>query len=411
MVKAEIISNLLTALANKFESLSNKKDTINDGTNPNDTTHYPTVNAVKNYFVKKESGKSLTSNDFSDAYKTKLDSVDAIVDNALSSTSSHPVENKVIKDALDSKADSSSLKTVATSGSYTDLTDKPIIDSSLDSNSTNAVQNKKVVEALNTKTDDSSLAAVAKSGSYNDLDDTPTIPPAVTIDSSLSTSSENPVQNKIVKGALDLKANSSDLATVATTGDYDDLIDKPTLSDLGGVVTVEKQTTAETGYLATYHVKQNDTKVGASINIPKDFLVKSASLETCSTVDTPVQGYSVGDKYFDFIINTKDNSGSNEHLYCLVTDLIDTYTADNTTLSLSNNQFSVASGGIGSTQLTSAVNTSLGYADAYHSSPASSITSTDVTNWNNKTTTSQVDAEIESYLEALIEVLDPTNSS
>ena len=117
------------------------------------------------------------------------------------------------------------------------------------------------------------------------------------VDNSLSSSSENPVQNKIVKGALDLKADSDDLATVATTGDYDDLTDKPTISSLGGDVTVEKQTTAETGFLATYYVKQGGSKVGASINIPKDFLVKSASLETCTVDDDPVEGYVVGDKY------------------------------------------------------------------------------------------------------------------
>lgn len=225
------------------------------------------------------------------------------------------------------------------------------------------------------------------------------------VDNSLSSSSENPVQNKIVKGALDLKANSSDLATVATTGDYDDLTDKPTISSLGGDVTVEKQTTAETGFLATYYVKQGGSKVGASINIPKDFLVKSASLETCTVDDDPVEGYVVGDKYFDFVINTKEGSGTDEHLYCLVTDLIDTYTADETTLTVDGNEFSVKTGGITSTELATAINTSLGYADDYHSSPASSITSSDVTAWNGKADISDVDDEIDAYFDALTTAL------
>ena len=44
------------------------------------------------------------------------------------------------------------------------------------------------------------------SGSYNDLSNKPTIPAAVTVDSALSDSSTNPVQNKVVKAALDGKA-------------------------------------------------------------------------------------------------------------------------------------------------------------------------------------------------------------
>lgn len=228
------------------------------------------------------------------------------------------------------------------------------------------------------------------------------------VDSSLSDSSTNPVQNKIVKSALDTKVDSTDLATVATTGDYDDLTDKPTINSLGGDVTVEKQTSAESGYLTTYHVKQGGSKVGASINIPKDFLVKSASLETCTVDDEPVEGYVVGDKYFDFVINTKDGSGSDEHLYVLVTDLIDTYTADESTLHLDGTEFGVKAGGISSTELASAINTSLGYADAYHNSPVSSVTSSDISNWNGKSdiTTSDVDDEIDDYFDALTTALN-----
>lgn len=55
--------------------------------------------------------------------------------------------------ALSSKADTSSLATVATSGSYNDLSNKPTVDSSLNTSSTNAIQNKAVATALNDKTD------------------------------------------------------------------------------------------------------------------------------------------------------------------------------------------------------------------------------------------------------------------
>jgi hypothetical protein len=55
-----------------------------------------------------------------------------------------------------------------------------------------------------------SLATVATSGSYNDLTNKPTIPVAVTVDTTLSSTSTNPVQNKVVKTALDDKANKSE---------------------------------------------------------------------------------------------------------------------------------------------------------------------------------------------------------
>lgn len=399
MVKADIISGLLTALTNKFENKqTNKKDDIS-GDFSSDTDSYPTVKAVKSFIssaisgkVDKVTGKDLSTNDFTDAYKTKLQGIDdqankTIVDNALDSTSSNPVQNSVIKNALDGKVSTENGKGLSTNDYTTteknklagieSQANKTIVDDSLSGSSENPVQNKVINTALSGKADSSHNHTVSN------ITDFPSIPSKT---SDLTNNS-----NFVV---------SSTLATVATTGDYDDLIDKPTLSDLGGVVTVEKQTNAETGYISTYHVKQNGSKVGDSINIPKDFLIKSATVETVDTADDPVTGYAVGDKYLDFVVNTKDNSGIDEHLYVLVSDLIDTYTADGSTLALSNNQFSVATGGIGLTQLSDNV-------------PAKGITSANISSWNAKSelTTANVDSKIEAYLTALTEALTPSNSS
>ena len=57
------------------------------------------------------------------------------------------------------------------------------------------------------------LATVATSGSYNDLSNKPTIPAVVTVDSELSSTSTNPVQNKVINSALDGKAAASDLTS------------------------------------------------------------------------------------------------------------------------------------------------------------------------------------------------------
>lgn len=399
MVKADIISGLLTALTNKFENKqTNKKDDIS-GDFSSDTDSYPTVKAVKSFIssaisgkVDKVTGKDLSTNDFTDAYETKLQGIDdqankTIVDNALDSTSSNPVQNSVIKSALDGKVSTENGKGLSTNDYTTteknklagieSQANKTIVDDSLSGSSENPVQNKVINTALSGKADSSHNHTVSN------ITDFPSIPS--------KTSDLTNDSNFVV---------SSTLATVATTGDYDDLIDKPTLSSLGGVVTVEKQTNAEAGYISTYHVKQNGSKVGDSINIPKDFLIKSATVETVDTADDPVTGYAVGDKYLDFVVNTKDNSGTNEHLYVLVSDLIDTYTADGSTLALSNNQFSVATGGIGLTQLSDNV-------------PAKGITSANISSWNAKSelTTANVDSEIEAYLTALTEALTPSNSS
>ena len=68
------------------------------------------------------------------------------IDATVSETSTNSIQNKVIKQYVDTglsdKASTSSLSTVATSGSYNDLNDKPTIDSELSDSSTNEVQNK-----------------------------------------------------------------------------------------------------------------------------------------------------------------------------------------------------------------------------------------------------------------------------
>ena len=130
------------------------------------------------------------------------------------------------------------LATVATSGSYNDLTDKPTIPGQVqsdwnqtDNSEADYIKNKPTIPAAQVQSDwtattgmgvilhKPSLAAVATSGSYTDLTDTPTIPAA-------------PVQsdwNQTNTSSLDYIKNKPSLATVATSGSYTDLTDKPTI--------------------------------------------------------------------------------------------------------------------------------------------------------------------------------------
>lgn len=403
-VDPTIVANFVQAMNDKFENkTANKKNDIS-GDFASDTVSYPTVQAVKNF----------------------------------------------ITSAISGKANADSLADVATSGSYTDLTNKPSIPSktsdltndsgfltthqdisgkqdksnivtswSVTTSDAKYPSEKLVKSNLDNKVDKvngkglstndydntakntvDNLAAVATSGSYNDLSNKPTIPTVVDV---VADNNANAVSSNAVYDAVALKASSADLATVATSGSYNDLTDKPSLGDFGGTIDVIKKATAESGYAATYEITQSGVKVGASINIPKDFLVKSASVQTVSTANTPVNGYVVGDKYLDFVINAKDSSASNEHIYLLVSDLVDVYEADESTITLSGNTFSVKNGGITLTQLATSIQTSLGYADAWNSSPAKTITTSNINSWNAKSnlTLSDVDSEIEAYLTAI----------
>lgn len=159
--------------------------------------------------------------------------------------------------------------------------------------------------------------------------------------------------------------------------------------DTSSTITVEKDSTAQTGYAASYTVKQNGTQVGVKINIPKDFLVKSATVEVCDTDDDPVSGYEVGDKYIDFVVNTTDSSETASHIYLLVSELVDVYTgtvdANGVTIAVnSNNQISatvnsingsvLVAGTVAKTALASGVQTSLELADSAVQSVATGST-------------------------------------
>lgn len=123
------------------------------------------------------------------------------VDNALSATSTNPVQNKVVKAALDKKAGTAVASTSAnglmSKADKTKLNDiemganKTTIDSAMSGSSVNPVQNKVVKQYVDDK--------VAAAGSN------------ITVDATLSSTSTNPVQNKAVKAAIDAKADKTAL--------------------------------------------------------------------------------------------------------------------------------------------------------------------------------------------------------
>lgn len=111
-----------------------------------------------------------------------------------------------------------------------------------------------------------------------------------------------------------------------------------TLSDKGLMVTIPevdvpeysivKLGTATDGYIATYQLQKDGVQAGVNIDIPKDYLVKSAEIKT-STGDGDPSGLPAGSKYIDFVINTKVGTGEESHIYLNVQELVDAYTAGN----------------------------------------------------------------------------------
>lgn len=126
-------------------------------------------------------------------------------------------------------------------------------------------------------------------------------------------------------GKIKTWAQSEDATNLATAKAYTD--EKIAALPEAAEYSVVKATTAEEGYAASYNLTKDGINVGATINIPKDYLVKSATVETVATADTPVTGYKVGDKYIDFIVNTVDGTGNESHIYLAVNELVDVYTA------------------------------------------------------------------------------------
>lgn len=446
MVNSEKVNAFISALTDIFENKQTNKKSDITGDFSSDNVSYPTVKAVKNFFGSKVTSWSSTTSDSNyPSEKLVKDSLDAKIS---TSNTSGLVKNDGTIDTNQYLTTSSASSTYVAkengkalfSGSYDDLTDKPSYTAEVTSSTTGAYKigsinidgNNVSIYGKDTDTHQSLTNYVQKSATAGLLKNDGTVDTNTYLTSHQSLSGYEQTSNKVsswsstttnghypteklVKDSLDDKiSKSSTSGLMKNDGTVDTntyLTSHQSLSDIGGAVTVEKQSTAETGYAQTYVVKQGGSQVGTKINIPKDFLVKSGQVKTVTTADSPVEGYVVGDKYLDFVINSKDGSATDEHMYILVSDLVEdtTYTADNSTLQLSNGQFSVKSGGIGTTQLSSGVNTSLGYANSWNSSPAKGITATDISNWNSagssNLTIEDVDDEIDAYIDAIVTAL------
>ena len=188
----ELVDTKLTELETTTDNLTNEK--------------IDSLALSENTLIAKANG--ITKATITLPTSTSSDSGSSItVDSSLSTDSTNPVQNKIVTNALNNKANSSHTH------SYNDLTDKPTIPSLEDYYTKSEVDNK-LSEAVTGGTVDLSEYAAkidldnkadkTHSHSYNDSIDKPTIP---TVDSSLSSTPTNAIQNKVVTKVLDNKIN------------------------------------------------------------------------------------------------------------------------------------------------------------------------------------------------------------
>ena len=142
------------------------------------------------------------------------------IDSTLSSTSTNPIQNKVVYNALAGKQDKLTAGTgISISGNTISCTvsggsgGSITVDSTISSTSTNPVQNKVIYSALQGK-QNTLTAGTGISISGNTISCTVSGGGnSVTVDSALSGTSTNPVQNKVIYTALQNKQDKINYET------------------------------------------------------------------------------------------------------------------------------------------------------------------------------------------------------
>lgn len=218
-----------------------------------------------------------------DLFGTTLDiptGEDITVDSALSDSSTNPVENRVIKNGLDNKQDrliagnniSIEGNVISASGGGGSIS----VDSTLSNSSTNPVENRVIKNALDNKQD--TLTAGNHISITNNVI-------SAEVDNALSDTSTNPVENNVVKGAIDDLGTYIDGNYVHRSGD------KMT----GGLITNSLNIGVSSGSYATDNTLSvaSDTDIGGSLKVGSGGTANYGSV-TLGSGTAEYSSYSVG---------------------------------------------------------------------------------------------------------------------
>lgn len=191
------------------------------------------------------------------------------------------------------------LATVASSGDYTDLTNTPTIPIVNNAKLTIKKNNDDAgteftANASTDVTANLGLSTVATSGSYNDLSNKPTIP---TVNDTTITIKKNTddTGDTFTTNASTAKTINLGLATVATSGSYNDLSNKPTIPTVNNAsLTINKGGTNDTTIKTfTANASSNVTinlGLGGAADKAVDTSIGSSSSSNLPTTDA-VKGY------------------------------------------------------------------------------------------------------------------------
>lgn len=168
-------------------------------------------------------------------------------------------------------AQSSNLATVATSGDYNDLSNRPSIPAA----QVNAdwAANSGISQILNKPT----LATVATTGDYSDLSNKPVIP-AAQVQSDWTESDSTSKAYIQHKPDLSVYAQSANLATVATSGDYSDLSNKPVIPAAQIQADWAESDTTSKAYI------QNKPAIPAAVTVDQTYDSSSANAQSGTAV-------------------------------------------------------------------------------------------------------------------------------
>ena len=147
------------------------------------------------------------------------------------------------------------------------------------------------------------LSTVATSGSYNDLTDKPHIP----VDYILPPATQTDLGGVKVGSGL-VTTSDGTLSVEVAVGNYNDLIHKPSI---GGITLIEGQT-AEDLDLATAKATQSELNLKADITYVEDNYVKKSDLEldlnNKADKSTTLAGYGITDAYTKTEVDSKLSS-------------------------------------------------------------------------------------------------------
>lgn len=180
---------------------------------------------------------------------------------------------------------------------------------------------KKKLDALNVNAQENVIETIKVNNTTLAIADKAVSVEVAAKDNSLEVTTD--AQGKVTVGAK-ISATEGNSLTIAEDGLFVEVpeIEVPEY-------TMVKAETAEEGAIATYYLTKDNVQVGAKINVPKDYLVKSATIEVVETEGQPYTEAKIGDKYIDFVVNVKagEGEGTESHIYLPVNELVDVYTA------------------------------------------------------------------------------------